>query len=79
MKKLGYRYKTYWCESEECYFRINASDKFARDSSQLEAIHDNDRDIQYPTYNCGDIDTENYLNEEEEIDFYLLKKDSNYE
>ena len=79
MKKISYRYKTYWCESEECYFKISSNDKLAKDSTQLEAIYDNDRDIHYPTYICRDLDIENYLNEDEEIDFYLLKKDSEHD
>jgi hypothetical protein len=76
MKKTGYSYKTYWCESEECYFKIKTSDKIARNSSQLEAIYDNQRELQYPTYLCGDIDIEDYINEDDEIDFQTLKINS---
>lgn len=77
MKRTGYNYKTYWCESEECYFKINSTDRTARQSSQLKAINDNDRDLRYPTYVCrGDINLEDYLDEDDEIDFQTLKIDS---
>jgi hypothetical protein len=79
MKKTGHNYKTYWCKDYECYFKVNSHDSFARNVSALEPVKDMDRSFIYPTYICRDIELEQYLNEDDEIDFYLLIKDSTEE